>query len=624
MRSHHRPTTRLLASVLVLCLTLQGCGDEFISGIVVSADAQSDGGTPSFSGQDGTPTRHTDTGPAVTPPPRNRALKREIIPLLNNSVPQVIGPNAVLPINVKVIDYTSGGPAKGIAVLFEIEQSQSAQGGGGQGTLDAMATATNDMGLTGNVFRANKDPLVHYKLKISCEGAQSVFVMVHVTDTPKGRIRVTLTYDNQVQIGQAIVRVMPVPFTCTSFKPIYPTGGYVASKATFLGDKPEFNGLAANKKYGLYVIAKDTNGHLAAAGCADGILVIESQTTEVTVTLKTLTLLAAGPYDMVNRFDFTGAIPGQLGKILDTAVQIFFDPGGFIIAQVKNLIKQFIPSILVDAAFKLFEKQLAKVVTDWLLNNSPSWLQDFFTIGQDVLQIVKKLEMLGVLKIYKMSNDYFVKGDISFTGVNLYWKLGCDKKAPNFKDCGKVTFDLSKQVNDPNFPFDLLAGTFTGTISQQTKMTIDTSTIKLNYGKLILFVLTHVVLKKLTGETSFKKAMAKLINCAGIAKGIGKSILGKIGLKESTVKKTCESAVGLLVIPIEQSLKGLTVDSKLSLNGGCTMVDDLPKAVKGKDWDGDLKVDRLESGWWKGYIVSEGVPGKPFKGDFTAVRKDGF
>lgn len=623
MQARRSRTTSMTAVALVVAFGLQACGTDYVQGIVVMADA-SDGSPNFFVGSQDIQTSAADIGDTAEKEDTDEGpVIREIIPLLNNTVPQVIGPTGVLPINVKVIDYGKGKPADGVAVFYEIVQNKTAAGGPGKGGLDSMMSATDLKGLTGNVFRANKDPLAEYRIEISCEGAESVFVDIHVTDTPKGDIRVTMVYDNQVQLGQVVVRIMPMPFTCASFKPVYPPGGWIGSKAAFLADKPEFKDLPASKKYGIYVVAKDIGNHLAAAGCADGILVIDGQTTEVTVTVKTLTLLASGPYDMVNHFDFTGAIPGDLGKILDTAVQIFYDPGAFIIAQIKNIIKQFLPGIIVDAAFGLFEKQLAKVVTDWLLNSSPDWLQDFFTIGQDVLQVVKKLEMLGVLKIFKVSNDYFVKGELNFTGVNLYWKLGCDKNDPNYAECGKIPLDMAQAVKDPNFPMDLLAGTLTGTISQQTKMTIDSSTIKLNYGKLILFVLTHIVLKKITGETSFSAAMSKLVNCGGIAKGIGGSILGKIGVKESDVKKACDSAVSLLVVPIEQTLLSLALDSKLSLNGGCTMVDDLPKAEAGKDWDGDLKVDKLIDGWWNGNIVSD-TPGKPFKGDFTAIRQAGF
>ncbi len=624
---------RVTAALALACFGLASCGTEYVQGTVVWTDAEGDG-TVGFIGQDGGPaTGGADTGSAQAGQDGESGdviTQREIIVLLNTQQTQVMAPTGLLPVNVKVIDYTMGAPAAGVAVFYEIVENPN----NGPGAFDSMMTGTDDKGLTGSVFRANKGPVQSYKVKISCEGADPVFVNITVTDTPKGNIRVTMNYDNQLQIGQVVVRLMPMPFTCASFKPIYPPGGFVSSKSSFLADKPTFKDLPANKKYGIYLIAKDGANHLAAAGCADGVLVLDKQTTEVTVTVKTLTLQASGPYDMVNHFDFTGAIPGQLGQILDTAVQIFYDPGAFIISQVKNLIKQILPSIIVDAAFGLFEKQLAKVVTDWLLNSSPSWLQDFFGIGQDVLQIVKKLEMLGILKIFKVSNDFFIKGEINFTGVNLYWKLGCKKGTPGYATCGKIgcdekkpdyatcaTFDMKQQVNDPNFPLDLIAGTMTGTISAQTKLTIDSSSIKLNYGKLILYVLTHIVLKEITGETSFSKAMSKLVNCAGIAKGIGNSILGKLGLKEKTVKNACDSAVSLLVLPVEQLLSGLSLDSNLMLQGSGVLVDDKPGIGPGKDWIGDLKVDRITNGLWTGTIVAN-TPGKPFKGDWNATRQE--
>jgi hypothetical protein len=606
--------SRTTAAVLLCAFLAQACSDQVVQGTIVFTDAKADGGKGLF----GDAKANAPDAGTTAPTPQDDSdddveIKREIIVLLNTDLPQVIGPTTKLQINARVIDYALGSPADNVVVTWKISENQGLNGPG-PGLLQAENTATDQAGKTGNVFDPQKGPAVNYKIELSCEGAEPVTVEITVTDTPKGHIRVHLTYDNQVPLGQVIVRVVPSPFTCASFKPTQPSNNFIGSKTGFVSDVPEFQNLAADKKYGVYVIGKDLDGHLTAAGCADAILVVDKQTTDVTVTLIVLPLLATGQYDMVNHFDFTGAIPGQLGKILDTAVQIFYDPGAFIISQVKNLIKQMLPSIIVDAAFSLFEKQLSQVVTDWLLNKSPSWLQDFFQMGQNVLQIVKNLEMLGILKLFKVSNDFFVKGEIAFTGVNLYWKLGCDKTAPNYKDCGKIPLDMKGAVNAPNFPIDkLLAGTLTGTISQQKKLTFDSGTIKLNYGKLILYVLTNVVLKKITGESSFVGAMQKLVNCEGIAKGIGGSILGKLGLSENTVKGVCNSTVALLVLPLEQMLGGLALDSKLALNGSCTMV----------DLDDDLKVDKLVAGVWVGNIVAD-APGKPFKGDFTATRQPGF
>ncbi|MSP91633.1 MAG: hypothetical protein EXR79_07495 [Myxococcales bacterium] len=601
------------ALAVLLTFGVQACSDTVVHGMLIVTDAKGDTSKKLFGDTTKPTTTGSDGSVSVTSDAEDQApLQREIIVLLNTDAPQVMGPTAFLPIQAKVVDYALGAPADGVAVFWKLVANQGFDGPG-PGSLDAEMTPTDLKGLIGNVFRANKGPAVNYKVELSCEGAESVTVDITVTDTPKGHLRVHMTYDNQVPLGQVAVRVMPAPFTCASFKPTQPAQNFLASKTTVIEDTPEFQNLPGEKKYGVYVIGKDPDGHLTAAGCADAILIVDKQTTDVTVSVFALALFAPGPYDMVNHFDFTGAIPGQLGKVLDTAVQIFYDPGAFIISQIKNLIKQLLPSIIVDAVFGLFENQLAKVVTDWLLTKSPPWLQDFFQMGQDVLQIVKNLEMLGVLTLFKVSNDFFVKGEISFTGVNLYWKLGCDKKDPNYKTCGKIPLDMKAAVNDPNFPFNLLAGTLTGTISQQKKLAIDSGTIKLNYGKLILYVLMFVVLKKITGETSFTGAMQKLIGCEGIAKGIGGSILGKLGLSENTVKNACNSAVALIVLPIEQLLGGLALDSKLSLNGTCTMVDE----------NDDLKVDMLIDGVWVGNIVAD-TPGKPFKGDFTAVRQAGF
>ena len=77
----------------------------------------------------------------------------------------------------------------------------------------------------------------------------------------------------------------------------------------------------------------------------------------------------------------------------------------------------------------------------------------------------------------------------------------------------------------------------------------------------------------------------------------------------------------LLVLPVEQLLGGLSLDSNLMLQGSATLEDDKPGVGPGKDWIGDLRVDRIINGIWTGTIVS-GTPGKPFKGDFNATRID--
>lgn len=603
-----RYTRVSVAWLTLLLFGLQACSDEVQGGILVPAD------TSAFKFDAKSDTAKPDVPPGSDIEEEDEeqdiAIKRELIPMFDILNPTVVGPSANMTFVFKVIDYSVGGPAANVPVLWE-QTYNDGLNGPGTGSLDSLNTFTDDKGVTGNVFHANKNPAVDYCYRVSAEGAESVDFCVSVTDTPKGNIEVGLEYDNGVPLGTVLVRVVPSPFTCASFNPVFPTQNFTASKSTFLSDKPVFESLAAEKKYGIYVIGTDPSGGLAAAGCADGIYVIDKQTTGVTVSLKTMVYQASGTYDMVNHFDFTGAIPGQLGQIIDTAVQIFYDPGAFIIEQIKNLAKQFIGAgWLVDIVFSLFEDAVADVVTDWLLNSSPEWLQKFFGMGQDVLQIVKNLEMLGLLKIYKLTNETVIKGELNFTGLNLYWKLNCNKNDPNYADCGKITLDATQAVSDPNFPLDFLAGSLTGTISGQKNLDIDSSTIKLNYGKLILFVLTQVVLKAITGETTFSGAMKKLVNCQGIGDGIAKALGKGIG---GNVTDICNGALDLMLLPIENLIGGLAIDSKLSLTGKCLMA----------DTNSDLKVDEMKNGVWVGNVIVDGAAGKNFKGDFTAKRVPG-
>jgi len=609
---------RLAAVIIAVGALVSACSEELVGGKVIGTkvDAGPDGkfATKDITGSQPETIFHDlaaqdlDDDSGLPPIDANR----EIIVLLNTAIPQIVKVKGELVIPVKIIDYNLPGPAPNVAVTYEIVEVLG-PGAPGDGAINTDMTVTDEDGLTGVKFSANAAPSLSYKIKISCEGAQDAFVDITVSDLAKGDLRVTFLYDNLISLGQVAVRVIGPPFTCATFKPTLPPVNPLATQTVGITAKPVFKALAADKKYGVFVTAKDTQGHLAAAGCADAVYVVDKQTTELTLSVSVLPLQASGPYDMVNHFDFTGAIPGQLGQILDTAVQLFYDPGTFIIQQVKNLVKSVLPGIVVDVAFGLFEDALAKVVTDWLLNSSPAWLQSFFQMGQDVLQVVKKLEMTGILKLFKVQNDFFVTGEIDFTGVNLYWKLGCDKTKPDYEECGKLALDLKMLTSDPNLPMNLISGKLTGSISKRDQLDIDSGKITLNYGKLILYVLNNVILYKITGKKTMKDAMAALVNCPGIGKGIGGSILGKLGLSASDVEKFCSDAVGLLVLPVETALNGLALDSHLSLTGKCTMVDD----------NEDLKVDKLVNGVWVGHIEAD-TPGKGFKGDFKATRQAGF
>ena len=569
---------------------------------VVGGDDPVDVGVYDSGGYGNKPIGSNDAGGTVIP----TIDKREIIFLHDTSAPLHLNENDEFPLLVKVIDFKSGGAATDVMLTWSIIDATGLNAPG-DAELAQEASFTDQNGLSQVTFRANKASEVLYTVEVTADNAPPATTEISVSLVPKGAIKVNLKYDGGVVLNNVKVKVLPGGFLCGAFKPVNPPNDPLAEKTVVnVSASPEFDELPGSQKYTVVATAKGPNGNLAAAGCLDGVYVEQGKTSEVTLSLYVLVLNPAGIYDLTNVFDFTGAIPGQLGDIIDTIATLFYDPGQFLIDQIKNLVKQYIGGLITDAVFGLFGDKLADLITDWVLNDAPDWVQDIFTVGQDILQIVKKLELTGILKISKLSSDYYVQGVISFTGVVFTWKLGCDKNAPDYDECGKMPFSMDQFNSNGDFPMDLVGGSWTGTVVGYDKLAIDPHNIDLNYGKLILFVLNKIILKWLTGEDNLADAAAKIVGCDGIAKSLDNWV------DYDDTYKACKNTVGLLVMPVESYLLGLSAQSWVTLKGSCTMFDE----------DDDLVVDRLDNGVWNGQINIQGAAGNnPFTGTWSAERQ---
>lgn len=530
---------------------------------------------------------------------------KEIIFLHETADPLLTVVGDQITLSAKVIDYAVGGPAEGALVYWSITDAVG-PGAPGDAELGNEATYTGPSGITNVILYANEQSEVIYRVEAITDGAAPRTILVQIDPLPTGTIRVAMTYEGPVPLNNVRVMIFPPSYDCQTFKPTNPAEPIQEKTVLSTDSQPAFPDLIADQKYTVAAIANGPNGNLAGAGCRDGVFLEPDEVAIVQLPLYVLVLNPSGTYDLDNTFDFTGAIPGQLGEILDTLAQLFYDPGTFLVDQIKNLVSQFLPSFITDAIFSLFEKQLAKLITDWVLNDAPDWIQDFFTIGQDLLQVVAKLRLTGDLTVSKLQNDYFVEGNIQFTGVVFSWKLGCDPAAPDYEECGQFPFSL-EDVEDDDFPLDLIAGSWKGSISQYDQLAIEKHGLALNYGKLILFVLNDLILQELTGKDTFKEAVAAMLGCGSIAEA-----LDDLGLfSADQIEEACVDAVGLLVLPIQTTLLGLETDSLVTLEGSATL----------RDFDNDLLVDAMEEGEWTGFVVVGGASGNPFIGFWDAIRE---
>jgi hypothetical protein len=535
----------------------------------------------------------------------------EIIVLHDTSIPINVLIQDELTLRAKVVNYAEGKPAEEVEVAFDIVDNEGFGGSSGDASLSSKVAFTNAEGEVENTFRANFVGDVNYTVKLSAEGAEDKFVDIIVSDTPTGSIEVLLAYQGPININTIKVRLMPKSFICGQFIPTGSLAGSLADKTVLsLADKPVFDGLAGGSHFTMVATAKSPSGALAAAGCRDGVFVIANAKTPTSLELHLLPLNPTGNYDVDNYFDFTQALGelGTVGEVIQGVVTLFNDPGKFILDQIKTLVKQFIGEIITDIAFGLFEDALGDVITDWVLNDSPQWVQDFFTIGDDLTQIVDNLHLRSVLKISKLHNDYYFQGIQFWNGIVLSWKYGCEPEDP--PDCGDLVFSMD-DFGNTQFPQDIIEGKFTGTIVNYNQLFLDQHTIQISYGKLILFVLNEVILKTITGENNLKDAVLKFVNCSSIAAAIENGVLDAIGLPESKLDSFCVSTITLLLVPLEAFIGNLALDSQLRLSGQCTLLEETD----------DLIVDELFEGTYSGMVEIEAGAGPPFSGTFSGVRQ---
>ena len=607
-----RTKTTFAGLGLLLIALAAGCGDEktVAVGGGPGLDAMVDGSAPDDVGAaNDAPTGLPEAGPNTDVPTTPGDRQLEIVLLHDTTSPIQIPIQDNFLIRAKVIDYGSSGPAANVLVSYEIIE------GGGDASLTTSQAFTDSDGTVGVTFRANSSPDVSYRVRLMADGAEPVFINLIVTDTPKGDIIVDLLYEGPINVKNVRVRLIQGWYTCGQFKATN-TPTDVISEKTLLGlganQSVEFTQLPESQKFTAFATAESPDGQLAAAGCIDGIVVLPGQDNKVTLTMFLLTLNPAGQYDTTNIFDFTGAIPGDLGTLVDEIVTLFNNPGKFLLDRVKEIVAAYIGQLVTDIAFSLFEDALADVITNWLLNESPDWIQDIFTIGQDLTQVVNNLEMEADLIISKLSNDYYVQGVLYWDGIVLYWHYGCAKpgEAGYDPDCGKLTFSLDSFTNT-QFPMDIIEGKFTGLIHDFDRLDIDNHVIKINYGKLILFVLNEIILPALTGEHNLTDAILSFINCPGIAAGISNGILDGIGIDEQDLTEFCEDGITFITQPVTLIIGGLALDSQLRLSGRAKMLDD----------DNDLRVDHILDGVYLGTIEVDGQAGPTFDGTWEAHRK---
>lgn len=634
----------LLLFVLALCLACGGGGTAGFQPIDIIYGED----TPSYADSDviGQDLPYWDSDVPFVP-----GASCEIILLHDTSAPLSLAVGDSIALHAQVIDYALKGPAPNILVMFEVTKVTDLQGNpaqpGPSSGLESAASYTDAYGMVHTRFFGGAKGGLIYTVEFSTRCASPKELRIVVTELPCGCINVSLVYEGGLppsSLNTIKVHVLPSEYTCDKLYPEKPVPDASLGDRTItdLYGTTQFECIPAGNYYTVFATAKGPFSCVAASGCDDGVFLQPDKCRDVALELYLVTLNPTGQYDCEDHFDFTNLVKDCAGGITDPVqcltasgldlgkqvccvlyqlITFFKTPGTTIIALIKELAKQLLPGLIVDAVMGLFGDAVAKIITDYLKNKSPQWVQDFFKVGEDTLGVITNLELYSDLLLSKLQNNFTVQGTHYWTGMALYWKFGCNPQDPNYKDCGKLVFSLNSLGDiiggglcpGTQFPMNLLEGKFTASIADFNKFIINQHAVKLNYGKLVLFVLNEILIAGITKcqAHSIKDAAKLWLDCNDIGSGIFGEIWSWFGGTTQDLVNVCNSVLDFLLTPVDMFLAALSLDTELSLSGSGILVDD----------NCDLLVDRITKGKYSGQIQTSASAQSSFTGTFEAVRK---
>lgn len=515
-------------------------------------------------------------------------------------------------------------------------------GAAGGSRLSAGVSVTDDNGQSSIRLTAGSSDTT-FRVRVTPPEGDAIEFSVGVASFDAGSILVELEYAGE-RMFNPIEALLFEGLDCGSFDPTMPPTALQQSSVPSLTARPAFNNVPVGLDYSVAVIAR-MSGVASAYGCVENVRVDSGEQTTVTVTLMDLAMepRIVGVYDLDNRLDFAGTLPGAVGTAVDVLDELTDDndvagnpatedfgqdPGAFVVdfAMRQTCAWECMPSEDYDTC------SIGHPYGDisaLYLENFTSWegARSRFTGGcgawetagepaQDLVNdqlesllpgfVLKLADSLG--DVARSINEAHIESRlIVFEEGELGAPVRHELQAMN------VTIrDLDGMPHD--FRIDLREAGFTSVATDATAeivdgvITIPEHSFTLSYGELIQYIYNNALLPAL-GYMSTAEMLSGWIDCAAI----GMWLASNIGiLSETDYTNACNSGLVAAGAFIDSQLGSFITDADgtLSLAGMAT----------GADYDSVSNIAQsLNNGMWTGSWGEMGMSGD-ITGTFTGTR----
>ena len=602
MRMRHLLTFLMAASLAVPAVS---CSDD--------AGSSSQDETPDNPDNPNPPDQPDDPdlpdGPIDDPVMPEEGWKTILIPNMATDVE--IANTGVSKLSVMAIsigEETAGEGVVGELIRWGIETNRESL------SLGSSSSQTREGGVASVSIRGLGIPNDVTVVAQSQNAPKNVRFNVKVSDLPVGNLAVKANYNGLAPVENYSIHIYDSKdFYC----------GYDVRRVGVTADAvvppvdesvAEFEGLSATQSYAIVVNGYSAQGAKVASGCLDsGTQVFENQTTNVNVYLDTIDLSLNTTFRARSYFDL-GDVANALGTVgqfvkyvtdfADNPTQVLYDLLFDIIKEaIGGTISGGIDTILNATGLK---EKLFNYLNGLLIQNKTVCQVGNFAC--QIRNIIRTMEFMGDLEIQR-AGQVELRGHNAYDGLSVYWRGGCETdKQGNYVDptCGRYPLTTKQLKLDTDIYF--LEGTWSGSLANgYDKISIESHELKLEYGKIAVFLINNVVLPKLAGGAkSFPEAIAYWINCTAVGQWLSETLtfcvnIPLVGKKCVTVtpeqatgwcksaSNTLGSALGFLTAMGELQ----KANSNVEISGTALVI----------DTNADNVVDDIHSGRWSGSMT---------------------
>jgi len=281
-----------------------------------------------------------------------------------------------------------------------------------------------------------------------------------------------------------------------------------------------------------------------------------------------------GEYNMESDLDMVSGLPGTVGDVVNTFIDITddaYDPTKWILDQVIAAIDQSWVSDAADAA----RPALDGFLNDMLLGYAPDFVTTILDVGDKFGQVARKFGVSTTLKVEKTTG---VEGDeykATHTMTGMYFTLDGQRYTFTNTELGLQ----NQAVSDLTFTLD----------TNSNVVAIATHKFNLPYGAMLLEALNQIIIPLIDPFASnISELLAGLVNCTRVGEELSSFVgIGSASLYEGA----CEIGLNVAAGTIEDTIRDL---SGMDLN--------IDGTANAKDTNGDSKVDLIRTGKWTGNV----------------------